>query len=355
MSNFPLRYKLSWLPRLLNPSLGGDRRGFLPAAASLVSPLPALTKRLLFIGDISAVSNRTAPLIDEQLKTLIGSADLVIGNCESPVVERVRKRLGTAAGARHAMTAAFLSETLDAAGIARKRLVLSLANNHMLDQGIDGFAETRAALAAMDVATIGAMDQGLIRTIDLGGFDVALAAFTAWRNVGRTDFAGRVIMLDDLARDDFAALQKAEADLVCVVAHWDWEFRHIPRPASRALARRLGDGGAGLIVGGHAHVLQPAERIGATLVAYGLGDFLGTALPHLPWPGRIGAMLAVDVSAEPATRGRVAAYELVPFFRQRAGARERLSPLADVAGPIGERARGRFAELFPRAVRAALT
>ena len=54
MSNFPLRYKLSWLPRLLNPSLGGDRRGFLPAAASLVSPLPALTKRLLFIGDISA-------------------------------------------------------------------------------------------------------------------------------------------------------------------------------------------------------------------------------------------------------------------------------------------------------------
>ena len=71
----------------------------------------------------------------------------MVGNCESPVVERVRRPLGTAAGARHAMTAAFLSDTLDAAGIARKRLVLSLANNHMLDQGIDGFAETRAALA----------------------------------------------------------------------------------------------------------------------------------------------------------------------------------------------------------------
>ena len=58
MSNFPLRYKLSWLPRLLKPSLGGDRRGFLPAAAALMAPAPAATRRLVFIGDISAVANR---------------------------------------------------------------------------------------------------------------------------------------------------------------------------------------------------------------------------------------------------------------------------------------------------------
>ena len=85
-----------------------------------------------------------------------------------------------------------------------------------------------------------------------------------------------------------------------------------------------------------------------TLVAYGLGDFLGTALPRQPWPGRIGAILVVDVSAEPPTRGRVAAYQLVPFIRLRDGARERLPPLDDVAGPIGERARHASLELFPR-------
>ena len=52
MSNFPLRYKLSWLPRLVHPSLRGERGGWLPAAASLASPAPALTRRLVFIGDI---------------------------------------------------------------------------------------------------------------------------------------------------------------------------------------------------------------------------------------------------------------------------------------------------------------
>jgi poly-gamma-glutamate capsule biosynthesis protein CapA/YwtB (metallophosphatase superfamily) len=236
---------------------------------------------------------------------------------------------------------------LDAAGIERQRLLLSLANNHMLDQGIEGFAETRATLAAMGIATVGATDDGPTRTVDLEGPRIAFAAFTEWRNVGHEEFSGRVVMLDDFMRDDFVALKKAEANLVCVVPHWDWEFRHIPRPATRALAQRLADAGAGLVVGNHAHVPQPAERIGETLVAYALGDFLGTALPHLPWPGRIGAVLAVDVSAEPPTTGRIAAYAFVPFFRLRDGAREKLMPLDAVPEPIGNHARRRFAELFP--------
>ncbi|WP_204272961.1 CapA family protein, partial [Enterobacter hormaechei] len=79
--------------------------------------------------------------------------------------------------------------------------------------------------------------------------------------------------------------------------HWDWEFRHFPRLATRTLASRLAGHGFRLIVGHHAHVVQPFERIGDSLVAYGLGDFLGTALAWQPWPGRIGSILLVDVSA----------------------------------------------------------
>jgi poly-gamma-glutamate capsule biosynthesis protein CapA/YwtB (metallophosphatase superfamily) len=346
MSNFPLRYKLSWLPRLLQPSLGG-KRGVLPAAAALMAA-PTATRRLVFIGDISAVANRTAPVVDERLRILIASADLVIGNCESPVVERARKPLGTAAGTRHAMTAAFLAETLAAADIAHERLILSLANNHMLDQGIEGFAETRRSLGALGVATIGAAEDGLVRSIDLDGLSIAFGAFTEWRNASRREFAGRVIMLDDFARDNFAALRVAEAELICVVPHWDWEFRHFPGSQTRALARRLVDNGAGLVVGNHAHVAQPAEQIGATLVAYGLGDFLSTALARQPWPTRIGAMLVVDVSVAPHSKGQLAGYEIVPFFRLRDGARERLLPLDEAPGPTGARARQRFLELFPQ-------
>jgi poly-gamma-glutamate synthesis protein (capsule biosynthesis protein) len=246
------------------------------------------------------------------------------------------------------MTPTFLADTLAAAGIAHDKLILLLANNHMLDQGIEGFAETQRALAALGIATIGTADDGLVRTVDLGGVAIAFAAFTEWRNASRQEFSGRVTMLDDLARDDLAALRAAKADLICVVPHWDWEFRHFPRPQTRALARRLADRGVYLIVGNHAHVLQPAERIGAALVAYGLGDFLSTALPRQPWPTRVGAMLVADISAEPPSKGRLNGYEMVPFFRLRDGARERLLPLGDAPGPIGARARQRFLELFPQ-------
>src|SRR4029077_4762765 len=131
------------------------------------------------------------------------------------------------------MTAGFLADALGAAGIDHRRLALLLANNHMLDQGIDGFAETRAALAAMGIETIGAAEDGLVRKRILSGLTVGLAAFSEWRNARAQDFAGRVTMLDDLARDNFAALQTSPADLTCVVAHWDWEFRHYPRPSTR--------------------------------------------------------------------------------------------------------------------------
>src|SRR5262249_19470341 len=131
-------------------------------------------------------------------RALIASADLVIGNCESPVIEKPLRPLGTAIGTRHAMTPEFLSGVIDAAGIVPERLVLSLANNHILDQGEDGFAETRRALDRLNIATVGAIEDGLVRMVDIGGVTIALAAFTEWRNAGPDEFSGRVTMLDDL-------------------------------------------------------------------------------------------------------------------------------------------------------------
>ena len=129
--------------------------------------------------------------------------------------------------------------------------------------------------------------------------------------------------------------------------HWDWEFRHFPRLGTRVLATRLASQGVGLIAGHHAHVVQPVERIGRTIVAYGLGDFLGTALPRQPWPGRIGGIFIVDVSADAGTRGAVASYRLHPFVRLRAGDHERLLPVAGLKGRMRGKVKGRLEAIFP--------
>ena len=347
MSNFPLAYKLSWLPRLLKPSLRDTRHGLLPAHASLLHRPAARTARLVFLGDISAVANRKIPEIDRRLRALIASADLVIGNCESPVVERPRYRLATRAGTRHAMPPRFLAELLAAVGATPARLLLSLANNHILDQGVAGYEETKSALAGLGIGMIGGGEEPPVRTVELRGLSVGFAAFTEWRNARAADFAARATMLDRLVENDCAALRYSKPDHLCVVAHWDREFRHFPRPSTRALAEDFAEAGAALVVGHHAHVLQPAELIGDTLVAYGLGDFLGTVLRRVRWPLRLGGILVADISIDPRTKGRVVEYQMVPFVRERAERHERLLPLDDVEGEAGELLRGRFAALFP--------
>ena len=138
----------------------------------------------------------------------------------------------------------FIASALEAGGIEPQRLLLSLANNHMLDQGADGYAETRENLSRLGVATVGGREDGHVRTIELDGLKVAFTAFTEWRNASKAAFAGRVTDLEDVLDNDAAALRYSRADLLCVVAHWDFEFRHCPRPATRALAHELAESGA---------------------------------------------------------------------------------------------------------------
>ncbi|WP_352128834.1 CapA family protein [Mesorhizobium sp. dw_380] len=341
MSNYPLSYKLSWLPRFLKPSLSGDATGFAPMAGTLMEPAPKQTVRLAFIGDISAVANSSAPDCDPAIKALLGAADLVVGNCESPVLDKPSAVLGTKLGTHHAMSERFLAEASAAVGIAHEKLVLSLANNHVLDQGVAGFDETVAALKRLGIGILGLASDGPVHQVNVGPLNVGFAAFTLWRNASEDLFAGRVSM-----DGDPAGWPRDHLDLVCAVPHWDWEFRHFPRAGTQALARRLAGQGVGLIAGHHAHVVQPVERIGDTIVAYGLGDFLSTALARQPWPGRIGGIFVVDVSADAGTRGAIASYWLHPFVRLRAGDHERLVPVEGLEGAMRAKVEGRLDAIF---------
>lgn len=348
-SNFPLPYRLSWLPRFLVPSQRGDGSGFAPSESG-GSHGGGRTVRLVFVGDISAVAGVNAPIVDQRLREAIASADLVIGNCESPVVTRPSKQPGTTFGTRHAMTPRFLAETLAAAAIEPRRLVLSLANNHALDQGVAGFEETVQALDRLGIRIVGTTRGGLISTVPVGPMTIGFAAFTEWRNQAEADFSGRVVTAVDFERDGWTALREATADLSCALPHWDLEFRHFPRPETRALAGRLAAGGVGLVVGGHAHVVQPAERIGDTLVAYALGDFLATAWRRTVWPLRIGAVLVADVGwntvAPGPIKARIASYQIIPFMRLRQNGRERLALLDEIGGNLRNKAENRWRTIF---------
>ena len=83
---------------------------------------------------------------------------------------------------------------------------------------------------------------------------------------------------------DVAAAAR-QADAVVVSVHWGIEYEQQPRETEVALARRLADAGALVVLGHHPHVLQPVELYpradGRTaLIAYSLGNFVSNQSRH---------------------------------------------------------------------------
>ena len=64
------------------------------------------------------------------------------------------------------------------------------------------------------------------------------------------------------------------SETVVVFLHWGVELEQCPSARQRTLAKQLVAAGADVVVGGHAHRVQGAGRLGKALVGYGLGNFV---------------------------------------------------------------------------------
>jgi hypothetical protein len=191
------------------------------------------------------------------------SASLTLGNLEGAVATAPMAG-GSAPGPA---TPGALLLPLDTPGmLARAGFdLLSLANNHTLDAGPAGLAETRRRLAA---AGLGSVDDGAVVERRLGGLTFA---FIGWNDLGEPD---RSPLLAAVRR------ARSQADVVLVTVHWGQEFQRHPVLPQRDLAHQLLEAGADAVLGSHPHVvqdLQVAPQAGAAgraqLVAYSLGNF----------------------------------------------------------------------------------
>jgi poly-gamma-glutamate capsule biosynthesis protein CapA/YwtB (metallophosphatase superfamily) len=164
----------------------------------------------------------------------------------------------------------------------------STASNHTLDKGPGGIRTTLAALDAADVRHVGSArseDEAArpalldVRGVQgVQGVQVALLAYTYGFN-GITlpqDQRWRANKID-LRRilADAGRARAAGAEAVIVNMHWGDERRHETNAQQRKLARRLlASPNIDLIVGQHAHVVQPIQRVNGKWVVYGEGNLI---------------------------------------------------------------------------------
>jgi len=193
--------------------------------------------------------------------------------------------------------------------------VASMANNHGMDFGESGLRDSLAAARSYHFPVIG---------IGLNAKQ-AYAPFRRTINGQRIAVIGATQVLDDelisawtagphkpglaSAKDVPRLLQEVRAarrtsDTVVVFLHWGVELAQCPSQDQRTLARQLVDAGADIVVGGHAHRVQGAGRMGEALVDYGLGNFV--------WYGTSELSTETGVLLVTADGRRVAGYRWEP-------------------------------------------
>jgi poly-gamma-glutamate synthesis protein (capsule biosynthesis protein) len=191
----------------------------------------------------------------------------------------------------------------------------STASNHSLDFGEVGVVSTIAALDQAGLghtgtATGAAQVNGILYVLD--ELVVGHASYSYWFNglklpVDQPWLANQIDPVRIL--EDAARLRRVGADFVVISLHWGIEYFAEPRQAEIDLAEKLmSSPDVDLIIGHHAHVIQPLDWVGDELVAFGLGNFLSNQSRLQSQDGVMllvrlesdrGAWLATEVSAVP--------------------------------------------------------
>lgn len=274
------------------------------APAAAVTPYPHDLAQISFTvaGDViphEAVRNAAAAAGDgasgwtalfAEVADLFRSADFGFVNLETPVAPEHDH--GTRAFLFDAPLA--LPEALKASGVK----IVSFANNHAMDQGWTGFAETRQHLRALGLTIAGTSD-GAADSFqpvftEAHGIKVGWLGITRWLNGNRNPddaqaphvnlfpYPGEVGSSNGPTQDQILAAiraARAQCDLLVVSIHWGVEYMTTPRAEDVALAHAMLEAGATVIVGHHPHVLQPVETYRTqdgrnTVIFYSLGNFL---------------------------------------------------------------------------------
>jgi poly-gamma-glutamate capsule biosynthesis protein CapA/YwtB (metallophosphatase superfamily) len=158
------------------------------------------------------------------------------------------------------------------------------ASNHSMDAGVDGIFETANLLDAAGVAHVGTFRSPaerrtpVIITTDQG-VKVAVVAATYGLNgyvlpTGKEFAVSQEGDVDDLLAQAHRA-REAGADIVIAHYHWGTEYDHLPNADQVALAERLtASPDIDVVLGEHAHVVQPITKVNGKWVVYGMGNMV---------------------------------------------------------------------------------
>jgi poly-gamma-glutamate capsule biosynthesis protein CapA/YwtB (metallophosphatase superfamily) len=259
---------------------GSPRRSNTSFARTAAAPKSPVT--LEWVGDIALSTAQGLPPggltgAVAPVKKILQDADVTLGNLEGTLSSGGDSKCGDddGGGTCFAFQApGYIASQLHAAGFD----LVNQANNHALDYGDSGQAQTLAALHGAHV-----LYTGLPGSITYGTFAGRRIAFLGFAPY---DYDGN--LLDIPAAEKLVRRAARNASLVVVIIHAGAEGAdqtHTPygpqyylgedRGDARRFAHAAIDAGASIVLGSGPHVIRGIERYHNRLIAYSLGNFVG--------------------------------------------------------------------------------
>lgn len=153
--------------------------------------------------------------------------------------------------------------------------VVGLANNHIMDYGLNGLVDTFNKLKGFLYSGAGLDFKSAIQPVLIndGGVNVKMM-FVAENEFGYTDGnASGFAWINHPLINKKVIKNKINTDLLVVICHAGIEKIDVPIPIWRDRYRELIDFGADMVIGHHPHVAQGYEIYKNKYIFYSLGNF----------------------------------------------------------------------------------
>ncbi len=254
------------------------------AETTTTAPPPSGTVKLAFAGDTTqsdvfaeATSWRSMKYPFEDVNDIFSSADISFVNLETCVSDRGTSEKKEGYGFQ---TLPEFLQVYTEAGID----LVSVANNHVRDFGMDALDDTFSNLETYGISYIGAgrniTEAEKMIVYETNGVKVGFTALNminmdpTW--YAKDDRAG-INCIDFANSEKYLSLiseYDKHCDVLIVSVHWGIEYTNAITDEQQQFGHMLCDNGADIILGHHSHTLQPIEYYNGNMIFYSLGNFL---------------------------------------------------------------------------------
>ncbi|MCS1350219.1 CapA family protein [Mechercharimyces sp. CAU 1602] len=221
-----------------------------------------------------AIEKKGHSYLFRYIRPYLEESDYITGNLESPIV--LADEYKKADKTTHFRTGRDTAKLLSDMGFT----TVNLANEHALDYGESGLADTLKVFEELGVRTVGAgltrRDASKISYSEVNDYRIATLGFTDVVPAGFKATSDNPGVLTASPKTYMPLIEKANrnADMVVVHVHWGQEYDSGTHPRQREIAKAMVDAGADIIVGHQPHVLEPVEVYKGAVILYSLGNFI---------------------------------------------------------------------------------